>query len=100
MHQNSRANTLVVIDLIDYNTCLASQYRRNKVSGLRHTHLNTLNSDHYVYGSVQRSYNMHSLKLSGVAEEVSGSLWLLDLISQTLISYLTLLVIMRENSCK
>ena len=27
-----------------------SIYRRNKASGLSHTHLNTLNSDHYVYG--------------------------------------------------
>ena len=49
---NSRANTLVAIDLIDHNTCLASQYRRNKASRLRHTHLHTLNSDHYVHGSV------------------------------------------------
>ena len=51
---NSRANTLVAIDLIYHNT----------------------------WG-------------------VSGSLCLLDLISQIVISYLTLLVIlMRENSCK
>ena len=60
MHQNSRAITLVAIDLIDHSTCLASQYSRNKASGLSHTHLNTLNSDHFMYGSVsdklQQSY--------------------------------------------
>ena len=52
MHQNSRANTLVAIALFDHNTCFASQYPRNKASGLSHTHLNTLNSDHFIYGRV------------------------------------------------
>ena len=90
MHQNSMANPLVAIDLIDHNTCLASQYCRNKASGSRHTHLNTLNSDHYR----QATTVIHSTNLSEVREGVSGSLCLLDLIIQTVISYLTLLVIM------
>ena len=43
---------MVAIDLIDHNTYLAGQYRRNKATGLRHTLLHTLNSDRYVYGRV------------------------------------------------
>ena len=90
---NSRANTLVAIDLFDHNTCLASQYPRNKASGLSHTHLNTLNSDHFIYGRVldklQHPCTPPNTRGGG---EVSGFLCLLNLISQTLISYLTLLM--------
>ena len=92
--------------LLYYNTCLASQYRQNKATGLRHTHLHTLNSDHYVYERIldklQQSYTPPIYPgCEGGGDGVSGSLCLLYLISETVILYLTLLVIlMRENSCK
>ena len=53
--------TLEAIDLIQvigHNTCLASQYRRNKASGLSHTHLNT--------NLKQATTVIHSTNFSGV----------------------------------
>ena len=51
---------MVAIDLFDHNTCLASQYPRDKANRLSHTHLNTLNSHRFIYGRVldklQQSY--------------------------------------------
>ena len=83
MHQYSRENTLVAINLFDHNTCLASQYPRNKASGFCHTHLNTLNSDHFIYGRVldklQQSYTQLIYPGWG-GGGVSGFLCLLDLI--------------------
>ena len=62
---------------------------------------NTLNSDHFIYGRVldklHQSYTSPNYPGRG-GGELSGFLCLLDLISQTIISYLTLLI--RENSCK
>ena len=81
---NSMANSLVAIDRIDYNTCLASQYRRNKACGLRYTHLHTLNSDHFVYGKyldkLQQSYTPRIYPGWGWGS-LHGSLCLLNLIS-------------------
>ena len=85
MHQSSRPNTLLAIDLFDHNT---------------------LNSDHFSYGRVldklQQSYTPPNYPGSvgggGRGGGLSGFLCLLDLISQTIILYLTLL--MRDNSCK
>ena len=100
MHQK-RANTLVAIDLIDHDTCLESKYPRNKASVLSHTHLNTLNRDHFIMEVLFNPATavIYSTNLSGVGGGgLSVFLCLLDLISHTVVLYLTLL--MRDNSCK
>ena len=71
IHQSSRANTLVDFDLIDHNPFLASQYRRNKKSGLRHTHLMIVFMEFWTSCT---SHTLHQFIRGG-----GGGIWLLML---------------------